>query len=154
MGVKEAGARAVWARVPKEGPVDRYLEEMETLSGAVGELVEAGREFVAIGEADPENMEGMTACVEQMREVKEKLVAFSEEVQPPRGLEAAHGKMAEAVANYAELIDVYCDVLLANLSGEEHPEQESLQSEWEELGASVADAMEEMRRAVASLPAG
>lgn len=136
--------------LPKEHAdeeVDRYLAEMEKLSGAVGELAQAGQDLAELCDADPENVEEMEARVEQMRQLKQAFVDFSAMEEAPEAFSEAHEKMAEAAGDYGALIDTYCDVLVASIRGEEHPDREQIRTEWEEQSLAIALAMEEVQKA-------
>ena len=127
--------------------VDRYLAELEKLGGAAGELVQAVQELTEFCDANPENVEEMEARVGEMRELKQVFADFSDMGKVPEIFRGAHKRMAEAARNYGELIDTYCDVLLAGIRGEEHSAQEQIQAEWEEQSRIMAEAMEEVREA-------
>ncbi len=122
-----------------------YLKELEKLNQAAEEFAEAGTEFTALAEKNEGDPEELSWCVEKMRSTKQAFLDFSELTEVPEGFETAHAKMVGAVTAYAGYIDSYCDILLANIRGEEHPKQDTVPEELERVSDNLADAMEEIK---------
>ena len=59
----------------------------------------------------------------------------------PEGLEEAHERLSKASADYADTLEVYCDVLLASIKGEDHEAMNTIQDDWTKVATELSEAM-------------
>ena len=127
-----------------------YLEQVDTMNKAAEEFITISMEFMQLSQDDPENIEGMSELIEKTRNTKKAFVDFAALDTVPEGLEEAHGKLASAATGYADTLDIYCDVLLATVKGEEHEAMATIQEDWTNAATALSDAMGEVEEVIAA----
>lgn len=132
------------------GETSDYLDQVDTMNKAAEEFITVSMEFMQLAQDDPENVDGLTECIEKTRATKQAFLDFSAIDSAPEGLEDAHAKLASAAADYAATLDVYCDVLLASINGEEHEAMATIQDDWTNVATALSEAMGEVEEAAAA----
>lgn len=120
------------------------------MNKAAEEFISASMEFMQLAQDDPENTDGMTECIEKTRATKQAFVDFAAIDNPPEGLAEQHERLATAAADYADTLDVYCDVLLASINGEDHEAADTIQDDWTKVATELSEAMGEVQEAAAN----
>ena len=120
------------------------------MNKAAEEFITVSMEFMKLAQEDPENTEAITECIEKTRATKQAFVDFSQIDNPPAGLEEPHARLAEAAGKYADTLEVYCDVLLASINGEEHEAAATIQDDWTNVATELSEAMSEVQEAAAN----
>lgn len=129
------------AKADASGDSSDYLAQVDTMNKAAEEFITVSMEFMQLAQDDPENIEAMTECIEKTRATKQAFVDFSQISNPPEGLEEPHAKLAEAAGKYADTLEVYCDVLLASINGEDHEAAATIQDDWTKVATELSEAM-------------
>ena len=145
----EAAAEATEAKA-EAGGKDDYLAQVDTMNKAAEEFISASMEFMQLAQDDPENTDGMTECIEKTRATKQAFVDFAAIDNPPEGLAEQHERLVTAAADYADTLDVYCDVLLASINGEDHEAADTIQDDWTKVATELSEAMGEVHEAAAN----
>lgn len=127
-----------------------YLAQVDTMNKAAEEFITVSMEFMQLAQDDPENLDAMKECIEKTRATKQAFVDFSKLDTPPEGLEEPHARLAEAASKYADTLEVYCDVLLASINGEEHEAAATIQDDWTNVATELSEAMSEVQEAAAN----
>lgn len=144
----EAGTEA---EAKNDDTVSEYLEQVDTMNKAAEEFITISMEFMELAQNDAENTEALTESIEKTRATKQAFADFSVLDNPPEGLEEAHARLAEAAKNYADTLEVYCDVLLASINGEEHEAMATIQDDWTNVATELSEAMGAVEEAAADL---
>lgn len=147
---KEETTEAATEAKAEAGDKDDYLAQVDTMNKAAEEFISASVEFMLLAQDDPENTDGMTECIEKTRATKQAFVDFAAIDNPPEGLAEQHERLATAAADYADTLDVYCDVLLASINGEDHEAMDTIQDDWTKVATELSEAMGEVQEAAAN----
>lgn len=132
------------------GKNSEYLEQIDTMNKAAEEFITVSMEFMQLAQDDPENIDALSESIEKTRATKQAFLDFAAIDTAPEGLEEAHAKLASAAADYADTLDVYCDVLLASIKGEEHEAMATIQDDWTNVANALSEAMGEVEEAAAA----
>lgn len=132
------------------GENSEYLEQVDTMNKAAEEFITVSMEFMQLAQDDPENIDALSESIEKTRATKQAFLDFAAIDTAPEGLEEAHAKLASAAAEYADTLDVYCDVLLASIKGEEHEAMATIQDDWTNVATALSEAMGEVEEAAAA----
>ena len=137
----EAAETTTEAAKDLSSAVDDYLEQMDTMNKAAEEFITISMEFMQLAQDNPEDLDGLTECIEKTRATKKAFADFAVLDTVPEGLEEAHERLAKAAASYADTLEVYCDVLLASVKGEEHEAMATIQDDWTAVATELSEAM-------------
>lgn len=131
--------------------VAQYLDEVDTMNKAAEEFIKVSMDFMQLAQEEEPDLDAMTETIEKTRATKQAFVDFSALDNPPEGLEEAHERLAKAAREYADTLEVYCDVLLASINGEEHEAMATIQDDWTKVGTELGDAMGAVQEAADAL---
>ncbi len=121
--------------------VDEYLEQVDTMNKAAEEFITISMEFMQMAQEDPENTDALAESIEKTRDTKKAFADFAVLEAVPEGMEEAHERLAKAAQDYADTLEVYCDVLLASIKGEEHEAMATIQDDWTKVATELSEAM-------------
>lgn len=124
-----------------------YLAQVDTMNKAAEEFITVSMEFMQLAQEDPENTDALAESIEKTRATKQAFVDFAAIDNPPAGLEEPHARLAKAAGEYADTLEVYCDVLLASINGEEHEAMNTIQQDWTNVATELSEAMGEVQEA-------
>lgn len=137
------------AEAPKSDAVAEYLEEVDSLNKGAEEFVTIMLEFMQQGQT--EDVDAMLETVEKIRGTKQPFADFAALENVPEGLEEPHERLAKAAADYADFMDVYCDVLTAGLNGEEHEATATIEQDMTNTTTELSEAMIAVQEAADAL---
>ncbi len=111
------------------------------MNKAAEEFITISMEFMQLAQEDPENTDALAESIEKTRATKKAFVDFAALDAVPEGLEEAHERLSKASADYADTLEVYCDVLLASIKGEDHEAMNTIQDDWTKVATELSEAM-------------
>ena len=126
-----------------------YLAQVDTMNKAAEEFITVSMEFMQLAQSDPENTDALAESIEKTRATKQAFVDFAAIDTPPEGLEEPHARLAKAAGEYADTLEVYCDVLLASINGEDHEAMNTIQEDWTNVATELSEAMAAVEEAAA-----